>query len=81
MAKQPVCLVCQKEMVKGFVAELGPGAVAHLPRWIEGEPDPSRRTGDTAKPQQRERGAAVVAYRCPECEALRLYAPSHPTES
>lgn len=72
MAGKPTCLVCQKEMVRGFLI----GAI-NLPRWCEGEPS---KKGTFAFPEvsqsQLRDGLKVVAYRCPECEALRLYAPS-----
>lgn len=72
MASQPTCLVCQKVMVKGFLSDLGHLNSIHLPRWCEGEPKASW----LAKSTQVEQGVKVVAYRCPQCEALRLYAPS-----
>jgi len=75
MAKKPVCLVCQKEMVKGFMTDVGHLNSLHIPRWCQGEAEPSFWTGE-AKPSQVKAGFKVVAYRCPECEALRLYAPS-----
>ncbi len=76
MGKKPVCLVCQKEMEKGFVIDHTHGGLA-IPRWCAGEPEPSFWGGE-AKQSQRIGGLRVVAYRCPECEALRLYAPSSP---
>jgi len=72
MAKKPVCLVCEKEMVKGMMSGPGGSAGVGLPRWREGG---SARDGSSGVGASRE-GFAVVAYRCPECEALRLYAPS-----
>lgn len=72
MAKKPVCLVCQKEMELGFMTQ--PGAPVHIPRWCRGTPDPGM-FGDV-KRSQADAGIPVTAYRCPECEALRLYAPS-----
>lgn len=76
MKKEPTCLVCQKVMVKGFVAEFGHASYL-LPRWVPGEPDPNCWTGAEAKAKQVQReGRPIVAYRCPECEALRLYAPT-----
>lgn len=75
MAQKPTCLVCHKEMELGFVTDLAHGNVVSLPRWCPGDPNPSFWGGE-AKAAQREAGLRVVAYRCPECEALRLYAPS-----
>jgi len=75
MAAKPVCLVCQKEMVKGFVTDVGHYSTLHIPRWCEGEPEPSFWSGE-AKASQVKQGYKIVAYRCPECEALRLYAPT-----
>ncbi len=75
MAKEPTCLVCQKVMEKGFITELADGNHVKLPRWSPGEPQASWLSGE-AKSAQRKEGLKVVAYRCPECEALRLYAPS-----
>lgn len=72
MTKKPVCLVCQKEMEQGFIAQ--PGMPVNLPRWCPGTPAPGM-FGDV-KRSQADAGFAVTAYRCPECEALRLYAPS-----
>lgn len=76
MAKKPMCLVCQKEMLPGFIPDSAHGGV-HLLRWCEGQPNPSFWTGAATRTQLQ--GAVhIVAYRCPECEALRLYAPSAP---
>jgi|GEM_PF-1027598 len=83
MAGKPVCLVCQKEMVKGFITDLGHADAIFVPRWCEGTPQPPQgmhpglRANDGNR-SQFEKGSKVVAYRCPECEALRLYAPSNP---
>lgn len=74
MAHKPVCLVCQKEMELGFMTELGHAQAVHLPRWCAGTPDKGFWTIGDAKHAQREAGAPVTAYRCPECKALRLYA-------
>lgn len=68
MAKKPVCLVCEREMVKGTMRAAGDG----LPRWHEVE---LARDGASGAADSRD-GFVVVAYRCPACEALRLYAPS-----
>lgn len=76
MAGKPTCLVCQKEMVRGFMSDLGHANAVHLPRWCEGEPKPGFFSFGEAKRSQVSEGLLVVAYRCPECEALRLYAPS-----
>jgi hypothetical protein len=75
MAAQPVCLVCQKAMEPGFLTDLGHYNSIHLPRWCPGAPEASIWSGD-AKRSQVKAGYQVVAYRCPQCEALRLYAPS-----
>lgn len=75
MASQPTCLVCQKVMVKGFLSDLAHYNTILLPRWCEGEPKASWLSGE-AKSSQVDKGVKVVAYRCPQCEALRLYAPS-----
>lgn len=72
MAEKPVCLVCHKEMVRGFMSDGG----INLPRWCAGEPKAGILGGDAKLAKARD-GIVVVAYRCPECEALRLYAPSH----
>jgi hypothetical protein len=76
MAYKPTCLVCQKEMVLGFMTDQGHAASVNLPRWCEGEPKRGHFTIGDAKYAQMETGYKVVAYRCPQCEALRLYAPS-----
>jgi len=75
MAKTPTCLVCQKEMELGFMTERGHAQIVNLPRWCPGTPEASFWSGE-AKSSQVKEGLKVVAYRCPECEALRLYAPS-----
>lgn len=75
MAKKPICLVCQKEMERGFITET---ADLRIPRWCPGDPQGSW-FGEAKSAQARE-GIKVVAYRCPECEALRLYAPSSQSE-
>lgn len=74
MASKPTCLVCQKEMVRGFVTDLGHANSIQIPRWCEGDPQSSFWTGAATRSQFKD-GLKVVAYRCPECEALRLYAP------
>lgn len=75
MAAKPVCLVCEVEMVRGFMTDLGDADTVNLPRWCEGDPQSPFWAGE-AKRSQRKAGLKVVAYRCPTCEALRLYAPS-----
>lgn len=75
MAKKPVCLVCQKEMVRGFLIDQGDYGTLHTARWCQGVPQHSFLTGEV-KQEQFKHGFKVAAYRCPECEALRLYAPS-----
>lgn len=75
MAYKPTCLVCQKEMEKGFITDFNSGSVM-VPRWCAGEPNPSFWAGGEANRAQVREGHKVIAYRCPECEALRLYAPS-----
>lgn len=75
MASKPTCLVCKKEMVRGFITDLGHANYINLPRWCEGDPESSIWSGEAKRAQVRE-GLKVVAFRCPECEALRLYAPS-----
>lgn len=75
MAKSPVCLVCQKEMLPGFLTDQRDHSTVDVPRWCPGTPEKGFWGGD-AKVGQRKEGLKVVAYRCPECEALRLYAPS-----
>lgn len=72
MAGQPTCLVCQKVMERGFMTDVS-GSTINLPRWCAGEPTQSWFTGGV-KASQHHQGAVVVAYRCPECFALRLYA-------
>jgi hypothetical protein len=76
MAKQPTCLICQKEMELGFLTDRGDYNLVNLPRWCPGEPKTGFLGGEVKGSQVRT-GLAVVAYRCPECEALRLYAPSN----
>lgn len=75
MAYKPTGLVCQKEMVLGFMTDQGYGSI-NVPRWVEGTPERGFFTVGDAKSSQLEQGLKVVAYRCPQCEALRLYAPS-----
>ncbi len=76
MASKPTCLVCQKEMIRGFISDEGHPNSVNLPRWCEGDPKPGFASfGDATRSQVRA-GLRVVAFRCPECEALRLYAPS-----
>lgn len=75
MAAKPTCLVCQKEMELGFLTDKGHGGTVYLPRWCAGPPETPLITGEV-KNRQQKKGLKVVAYRCPECQALRLYAPS-----
>jgi Domain of unknown function (DUF6487) len=76
MAEKPTCLVCKQEMEKGFMTDFRHFNAVVLPRWCPGEPTSSFWTGGEVKASQAEQGIPVVAYRCPRCEALRLYAPS-----
>jgi hypothetical protein len=78
MATKPVCLVCKKEMEPGFLTDKGHGITVHIPRWCAGTPEAPWIGGEVKNSQQKE-GLKVVAYRCPQCEALRLYAPSEPS--
>lgn len=74
MAKEPTCLVCKKVMELGFITDAAYGGI-NVPRWCAGSPESSFWAGEV-KGSQFKHGLKVVAYRCPECEALRLYAPS-----
>jgi hypothetical protein len=76
MAKKPVCLVCQKEMEVGFTVDHGDFNVSMLPRWYPGVPKAGTGTMFGVGPDAKHSGHVIVAYRCPACEALRLYAPS-----
>jgi hypothetical protein len=76
MATKPTCLVCQKEMEPGFLTDFGHGNTVMLPRWCPGQPAPSWWTFGEVKASQAQAGLKVVAFRCPDCEALRLYAPA-----
>lgn len=79
MAGQPVCLVCKKDMEPGFIIDRTDVGVLSQ-RWCAGTPEkPPKVLGIQAgeiAAAQAAMGVRVVAYRCPECEALRLYAPS-----
>lgn len=75
MAIKPTCLVCKKVMEIGFITDLGHFDTIRLPRWSPGKPKKSWLSGE-AKRSQINEGHKIVAFRCPECEALRLYAPS-----
>ncbi len=75
MANKPVCLVCKVEMEPGFLTDKAGGLAVNVPRWCPGTPGAGAVFGEVPMAQRRE-GLAVVAFRCPECEALRLYAPS-----
>jgi hypothetical protein len=79
MAKIPMCLVCNVAMEPGFMTDVARqeplSKLVTLPRWCQGTPEPNFwNSGVSVK--QVEQGLIVIAYRCPECEALRLYAPS-----
>jgi hypothetical protein len=74
MADKPVCLVRKKEMEIGFLTDRGGGVSTHLPHWCAGQPQ--KGFGGEVKRSQLHEGLKVVAYRCPECQALRLYAPA-----
>ncbi len=77
MAYKPTCLVCQKEMVRGFMTDDKGDDGVNLPFWIPGEPsDTTWKLGTVPRSQVERTGIEIVAYRCPECHALRLYAPS-----
>ena len=78
MASKPTCLVCQKEMEPGFLTDRGHGPQTNLPRWCPGEPQRGFMSSEV-KRSQLDAGLKVVAFRCPQCEALRLYAPSSPS--
>lgn len=73
MAGTPTCLVCQKEMVLGFMTD-STYAATTIPRWCEGTPKPGPM-GSPVALRQAQAGLKVIAYRCPECHALRLYCP------
>ncbi len=78
MANKPTCLVCKKDMELGFLTDRAGGFAVHLPRWCRGTPgERSLLQGGDVKFADAKQGLKVVAYRCPQCEALRLYAPSH----
>jgi hypothetical protein len=75
MAKDPTCLVCEKAMDLGFLTSESVAGVL-LPHWHAGvQPVEPHLAGKPAEIDLKPRaGAAVTAYRCPECLALRLYA-------
>lgn len=75
MAKDPTCLVCQKVMELGFITSDSVAGVL-LPRWHVGVQPVEPHLASKPAPIDIKPGAgiAVTAYRCPECEALRLYA-------
>lgn len=75
MAGKPICLVCKREMVRGFLTDQSDYSRINQPRWCEGSPQHAFLSGEV-KMSQFKQGIQVVAFRCPECEALRLYAPS-----
>ena len=77
MAYQPTCLVCQKVMELGFMTDFA-GRVITVPRWCQGTPKDSYWRGEVLR-SQAEHGIRIVAYRCPQCKALRLYAPDEAT--
>lgn len=79
MAYQPTCLVCQKVMELGFMTDFNAHASVRIPRWCPGEPENSFWSSEVSASQAKQ-GVKVVAYRCPECKALRLYAPDEPTQ-
>jgi hypothetical protein len=86
MAGAPVCLVCKIEMEFGFMAERTQGYFTslqnvNLPRWCRGDPKSPWVLGGEINWSQYQTGCPVIAYRCPECKALRLYAPDHPPQS
>jgi len=64
-------------MELGFLTDKGHGITVHLPRWCAGTPE-TPWIGGEVKNRQLDAGLTVIAYRCPQCEALRLYAPSAP---
>lgn len=74
MADKPMCLVCKEEMKPGFILERGDYVLVHEPRWCAGVARPGVR--GEAQIDQIAASLRIVAYRCPKCEALRLYAPS-----
>lgn len=77
MAAKPVCLVCKKEMEPGFLTEYRHFNQIMLPRWCPGTPkEGSWFDGSEVKTSQADAGLKVIAFRCPDCKALRLYAPS-----
>jgi hypothetical protein len=79
MAKDPTCLVCEKVMELGFITSDSVLGVL-LPRWHPGaQPAEPHLAGRPAPIDTKPNaGAAVVAYRCPQCGALRLYAHDAP---
>jgi len=70
---KPSCLVCKLDMEIGFLTDQGHGGILNLPRWCPGEPKPGFLFGEVKSAQLKE-GLKVTAYRCPGCQALRLYA-------
>jgi hypothetical protein len=77
MATKPTCLVCHREMEPGFLTDYRDFNQVMLPRWCAGTPEKgSWFLASEVKTSQAAAGLKVVAYRCPQCEALRLYAPA-----
>jgi hypothetical protein len=66
----PECPHCKVRMDEGFVPDRGRNSVAPA-QWVQGIPE--RSFWQLLKMKDREKHT-VVAYRCPRCGLLRLYA-------
>lgn len=73
MAYQPTCLVCQKVMEVGYMIDADGAILRHnkIPRWYAGEP--KEFLNSVVAPTKE--GRMIITYRCPQCKALRMYAP------
>lgn len=79
----PRCIDCQKEMEPGFIPDLQ--TTRHVPNiW---HPAPCEKSGASLTGLtfglanehirvDREKGIAIVAFRCPDCGTIKLVAPS-----
>ncbi len=72
--REPACSKCGKTMERGHVPDVGYGQVL-VTRWAPGDPEPKRFLGvDGGIKWDEKEQIPLVAYRCPMCGLVELYA-------
>lgn len=76
MLEDPRCPDCTVGMDPGFMPDVGHNGVVIQGLWHPGDPEPRKLLGfiSAGVKLDQKNCLKIVAYRCPQCGLLRLYA-------